>query len=325
MVSVAGNSLLNLVTALAQELGPTRLFSTTSAAVAQNTVISTTLTDTEAPTEKYGGYYLYCTSDAAPNSVLGNECRVKRNGFVGSSGTFTTASSYDANPKLGAAFLLGGTLPVTDQDGLVGIRTCVNRAIRKLWYRHWYPFTAVAGQIEYDLGALWWASRDRFLRLMDPDPGSGSHPPVSQQAWDVVQNGDTWTLQLGAAIRAGDTFWLIVEAPLNFRLYLSGAWANQSSPTAGLTLGADACLGEWNHVFQCSLYECMKVLALQAGGNRKAYWAGRVAEQRAVVAAIKSYQMDDDGRSLGEGPENVPTGGIGYGDRGLFSGGWGPR
>ncbi len=116
----------------------------------------------------------------------------------------------------------------------------------------------------------------------------------------------------------------MVDAPLNFRLYLSGAWANQASPVAGLILGADACLGEFNHVFQCSLYECMKVLALQAGGSRKVYWAERVAEQRRIVSAIKSFQINDDGESLGEGPQNVPTGGIGYGDRGLFTGGgWG--
>ena len=317
MVSIVGNTLSQLVTAIAGELGPAQQFTATASSVNETTVVSSAMADSEAPTEKFGGYYLY----ALTGGPAGQERRVKRNGFTGASGTFTVATAYANTPPDEGQWLLGGTMPVIDQDGLTGIRTCINRAIRKLWYRHWYPFTAVASQDEYDLGALWWATRSRFVRLMDPDLGGTGHPIPATQSWDVIQNADTWTLQLTAAYPADETFWLIVEAPTNFRLKQTGTWTNQASPVAGLSSLDDACLGEFNHVVQCSLYECFKQLALQAGGNRKSYWAGRVNEQRVIVSAIKGYMLDDDGRTMGEGPTNAVAGHA-VGDRGFFSGGY---
>jgi hypothetical protein len=317
MVSVAGNTLLALSRAVSGELGSFKVFTTTSAGADATHAVSLAMRDSEAPTEKYGGWYL----NTASASLLG-ERRVKRGGFNGTTGDFTVARPFEATPQTGAELELRGVMPHTDEDGLVGVRTCINRAIRKLWTVFRFPITSTgAAVVSYDLGSLFWASRSRFLRLLDPDPGANGHSIPSGTGWDVTQNADTWTLELGSGFASGDIFYLEAEVPLNYRLYLSAAWANQSSPTAGLTLDADACLGSFNDVFQCALYECMKQLAVQAGGNRKAYWTGRAAEQRAVVAAIKLYLLDEVETSLGEGPSAGSTG-TDYSDKGLFSGGW---
>lgn len=318
MVSISGNTLVQLVGAIAPELGPYQQFMATATSGANDLVISSDMADSEAPPEKYGGYYLYANS----GGPAGQQQRVKRNGFTGSTGTFQTAKAYANTPPVQSLWTLLGTMPWIDQDGLTGIRTCINRALRKLWIRYHHPIASTGPSVtEYDLGALWWAKRERFLRLLDPDPSGTGHPVPSATAWDVVQNADVWTLQLGSGFAAGKTFFLVCEVPANYRLKLSGTWSNQSSPTAGLVADADACLGDWNHVVQCSLYECFKQLAVQAGGARKAYWTGRAAEQRAVVAALKAYQLADDGEALGEGPTNAPAASALDESKGLFSGG----
>lgn len=320
MVSIVGNTLTQLATACAQEIGPCQPFTALAGSAGATQIISG-LFDGEAPVEKFGGYYVYNVADSAPNSLLGEQGRVTRGGYNGAASALTLATNLSATPHVGASWLLLGTMPVLDQDGLVGIRTCVNRAIRKFWTIYRYPITSTGSTVlSYDLGSLFWASKDRFRRLLDPDDAATGHNAPSSTSWQIVESADVWTLQLGSGFPTGDIFYLECEVPLNYRLYLNGAWANQSSPTAGLVLGADACLGEWDHVFQCSLYECMKQLAIQAGGNRKAHWAGRVAEQRAVVSAIKLYQADAVEMSLGEGPEEWP-GASGVGDRGFFTGG----
>lgn len=320
MVSIAGNTLIQIVTACAQELGSFEVFATTSLSGAANLVISSSLIDTEAVVGKYGGWYLW--NFASAGTLLNQQNRVTRGGFAGVSGTFTTTRNFSGNPASGEPWLALGTMPMVDQDGLIGIRTCVNRMLRKAWTIYRYPITSTGSDVlSYDLGSLFWASKDRFKRLLDPDYGSTGYNAPSSNSWKIVVNADVWTLELGAGFPIGTVFYLECEIPLNARLYLSGSWANQSSVLAGMVIPADACLGEWDHVLQCSLYECMKQLAVQAGGNRKAYWEGRVAEQRAVVAAIKSYQMDSVELSLGEGPSER-SGVSGVGDRGFFTGRW---
>jgi hypothetical protein len=316
MVAIAGNTLLALSRAVSAELGSFHVFTTTSAGADATHVVSTAMRDSEAPVEKYGGFYLNTSTDVA----LG-ESRIKRNGFTGSTGDFVVARPYPSTPQNAYVIEMRGTMPHTDQDGLTGVRSCINRAIRKLWIRYDRPFTGVSGQLVYDMGALFWATRRRFIRLLEPDPSGLGRRIVSSQPWDIVQSAETWSLELGSGFGTGQTFWLVVEMPTNARLYLSAAWANQSSATAGMTLDGDACLGTWNEVFQCSLYECMKQLAVQAGGTRKAYWAGRASEQRTVVSSIKLYQMNDDGETLGEGPTNGPSAGNLDPSKGLFTSG----
>lgn len=318
MVSISGNALYQIAQACAQELGAFGAVSTSSASGAANLLTATGTIDVEAPTGKYGGHYLYNLSGDAP--LLGQQGRVLRNGYAGTTGVFTVSANFTANPQAGADWLLLGAMPMLDQDGLVGLRACINRALRKFWVLRRVTFAATSGLLTYDLGSMFWAAKDRFKRLYDPDPGTSGHPVPASQAWEVVQDGETWSLNLGTGYATGETFSLLAEHPANAYLKLSGVWAAQASPLAGLVIPLDACLGEWNHVFQCALYECCKQLAVQAGGNRKSYWEQRAAEQRGVVAAIKAYQLDDGGDALGEGQSEAPSSWSGLGDKGIFSG-----
>lgn len=322
MASVVGNTLAQIVTAVAQEVGPCEQIVTSSTPGAANLVVVASMVDSEAKPDKYGGSYLYNIADTAPNSLLGQQGRVTKGGFAGGSGTFTVAAGFTANPHDGATWLLLGTIPVLDQDGLIGLRTCVNRALRKLWIIDKIDIAATSGTVVYDLAAYWWMSKDRVKRLLDPDPGGSGHQVPSSQGWQVVQDGDVWVLELGSGYPTGQTFSLLVERPLNSRLYLGGVWADQASPTAGLVLGSDACLGQFEHVKQATLYEAMKQLAIQAGGARKDFWRQRAQEQGMVVSAIKTYQMESIETSLGEGQSDSPSAWSGLGDKGLFSRGW---
>ncbi len=325
MASIVGNSLRNIAVAVAQDIGPYQLLALTSTAGSATQVISTSARDTEAPTSRWGGCYLYSHGP----SVIREQSRITRNGFTGSTGTFAVAATFSANPAANTTMSLLGTMPWIDQDGLTGLRTCINRMARKLWIRYRYPITSTGPTVvTYDLGALWWASRQRFIRLLEPDPNNSGHVIPSSFGFDIIQNGDIWTLELGSGFPTLDVFYLEVEMPLNGRIYSSGvpAWGNTASPVAGLTLDDDAYLGDWNSVYQCAKYEVMKQLAVQAGGTRKSYWQNEIDKpggQAAIVSAIKMYQMNDDGEALGEGPSNGPgVWSTGFGDKGMFGGGY---
>lgn len=315
--NVSGTTLLDLAGAIAEELGGYKRFSTTSTATATNVFISTELADSEAPTSRYAGWYAYVRGTSATNPH--EQQRVKRAGFAGTTGTFTTAAGYGLAMPSGMQMELHGVMPRISADGLIGIRECINRALRKLWVVDRYHLTGVASQEQYALGALWWASKDRFIRLLDPPATAGSNAPPSRRRWDIRNDGEQWYLELAEPFSADDDFSLIVERPTNSRLKQSGTWGEQSSPTAGFVSDDDACLGEWNTLFQCGLYECIKALTVQAGGARKGYWRERLAEQRMVVSAIKLYEMESEDRTLGEGQSDVAVGDTDDGTKGLWS------
>lgn len=317
-MAVSGNSLLRLVTALLAELGPSQEFAATDS-VTPTVVTSSTMADSEAAAERYGGYYLYCTTDVSVSALAGQQQRVKRNGFTGSTGSFTVAAAFTGNTAASSRWLLSGTMPIIDQDALVGVRTCVNRAIRKTWIVDRYEISATTGQYQYDLTPYWMA-RKRVIRLLDPEDAATGHMDPATQGWRIIPDGETWTLELDQGYATGETFALVVERPANSRLYISGAWAEQSSPTAGLVIGLDACLGEWNTIFQASLYECYAALANQAGGARKSYWREKLEEQRNVVSMIKLFEADKESVTLGEGSSDAPgTWSNVSGDHGFWS------
>lgn len=314
---VAGTTLLDLASAIAEELGGFKAFTTTTTAAATNQFISSELADSEAPTSRYAGWYAYVRGTSATNPH--QQQRVKRAGFVGTSGTFTTAAGYGTPMPSGSQMELHGVLPRISADGLIGIRECINRALRKLWVVDRYHFTGVASQEQYALGALWWARKDRFIRLLDPPATASSNAPPSRRRWDIRNDGEQWYLELAEPFQTSDDFALIVERPTNSRLKQSGTWGEQSSPTAGLTNDADACLGDWNTLFQCGLYECIKALSVQAGGARKGYWRERLAEHRLVVSAIKLFEMESEDATLGEGQSDVAVGDSEDPTKGLWS------
>ena len=300
-MAVSGNTLKQLAQALAQEIGPFTAFTQTLDGGAANQVVCSALADSEAPAERYGGYYLYCHSGAA----VGEQQRCTRAGFTGATGILTTAGNFSSTPQNTNTWGLYGTMPYVSQDGLTGIRECINRALRKLWVLDRIAISATTGTLSYDLGSYPWASRKRFIRLYEPASGSEA-PAPSSQGWRVVADGETWTLWLDVGFATGETFSLAVERPANSRLYISGAWADQASPVAGLVLDADACLGSWNDVYQASLYECYAQLAVQAGGARKAYWRERAEEQRALLGYLKAFEIDRESVTLGEGQSDAP-------------------
>lgn len=300
-MAVSGNSLLNLGKALARELGPYAEFTATSTSGSNDLVISTAMADSEAATERYGGYYLYAHS----GGPAGQQRRVKRAGFTGATGTFQTATVYANTPPEGGTWSLLGVMPWISQDGLLGIREAINRALRKMWVVDRFTVSGVTGQYEYDL-TMWWASKRRFLRLLDPEDAATGRMDPATQGWRIVRDAETWTLQLDQGYVTGETFALEVERPANSRLYISGAWAEQSSPVAGLVADADACLGNFQDVFNAALYECYAALSIQSGGARKSFWRERLEEQRNVVAMMKLFEMDSEAVTLGEGSSDAP-------------------
>lgn len=310
--TVVGNGLNRLIRAIAEEVGRFEEFVGTDGG-ASNAVIASGTIDTEAPASKYGGHYLY----APFGTLAGQQQRIAKRGFAGATGTHTTVGGFSGATPTGQAWWRLGTIPAIQQDGLLGIREAINRAIRKLWTIDRYPFVATEGQKRYDLGALWWARRSRFKRLLAPALNDQGHPYPSDQGWDIRQDGELWYLELNEGFRAGETFWLECEIPTNARLFTSGTWAYTASPTAGMVHPSDACLGEWNALFQCCLYETMEALAVQAGSARKAYWRNEIDKpggQRDTVAIIKAFDMDGIDLSLGEGKTDAAgTGGGGYG------------
>lgn len=316
LATVVGTTAADLWRAIARRVGRFEEFSATAAGTSTSQVVSSATADSEAVASKYGGHYLY-----APSGVLaGQQRRITKRGFTGSTGTYTTVGGFGSVPQNGQAWWRLGTIPVIEADGLRGIRECCNAMLAKLWVVDRYPFTATSSDIEVELGALWWATKRRFKRLIAPAGDSLSHPYSGDQTWSIRQDGELWYLELSDGFQTDETYWLEMEMPANARLYSNGAWAYTTSPSAGMTAPTDRCLGEWNALFQCALYETMEALAVQAGGARKSYWRHEIDKpggQRDVVAALKVYDLEGVSTVLGEGQTDAAgTNGVrGYGQK----------
>lgn len=321
MVDASGNTLEQLARALAQTLGP--YSETVTAADSPSATVlrlgTNPMIDSEAPPERYGGHYAYIAS----GTYQGQQCRVRRDGYNGATGDLTLANPVNTlggyNVQSGTHVELHGTMPRIDQDGLASLRTCINRAISKLWVVDRITMAATSGILIYELGGYWWMQKRRVKRLYDPSP-AGQLAMVAGQGWEVRQDGPLWLLELGAGYPTGQTFSLEVERPLNSRLRYSGVWGDQASPTAGLQADTDACLGEWNAVYQCCLYECYQQLAVQAGGAAKTRFATKAAEQRVVVSTIGLWDAEGvDPAAPGGGASGVSSWTTAIGMKGLFA------
>lgn len=298
---VVGTTGGDLWRAILRRLGNFQEFAASGASSGTNSVVAASTADSEAVASKFGGQYLY-----APSGVLaGEQRRIQRRGFTGASGTYATTGGYPTTPQSGQAWWRCGTIPAVEADGLLGVREACNRMLTKLWVVDRYPLTYEDGVVTYELGALWWATRSRFKRLIAPAIGPLDHPYPGDQPWDIRQDGELWYLELHCGFRDGDTFWLEVEMPANARLYTAAnGWAYTTSPSAGLVLPSDACLGEFNALYQCGLLEAMEALAVQAGGARKAFWRHEIDKpggQRETVGVLKAYDLEGVELALGEG------------------------
>ena len=321
MVAVAGNSLLNLGREIGHTIGPYQELVTSAISSSANNLKISSLIDTEAPPGRYGGYYAFLQS----GQYIGQQARVAKNGFAKATGDFTLATLFNESGGVhvaaGVSVDLMGTMPWIDQDGLTGMRTCINRMMQKFWVRHKLPIVSTGDTDRvYDLGAFWWARRDRFLALYDPHDGGSAEALPSSFGWDIKQDGENWVLYIDGSYPVAKTFYLECFRPLNSRLFKGtpGAWLEQASPRAGLDLVTDACLGDWSIVLTLSLYEVYMQMARQAGGARKSYWRGMELGLKPDVSVIRGYFADQQ-TGLASGPSSGPsTWASAWGTKGLF-------
>lgn len=320
--TVAGNGLDDLIYEVANRLSGVERIRTSSAGSAANKAVFLGLRDFEAAalgnTAKHGGKYWY----ALDEPIRGEQQRVQRTGFNGTTGQLIFANSFSTAPPQGVEGYLMSVIPAIAQDSLRGIRECINTMLTKFWVRYRIPFTAVEENvITYPLGSLWWAKVDRFKRLLQPPRTTLDHPASAYMTAAISQRGEQWYLELGSPFQVDDEFWLEALVPANAALYTGAAgWRLTSAPTAGLVDGDDACLGDWGQIVQCALWETVNALAEQAGGARKAHWARIVTDMRTTIVGIKAFQMDDQQDGALAGMETVvsPGGGWGWGSKGIF-------
>lgn len=137
-------------------------------------------------------------------------------------GRLTVAPAFSAAVPSGTPFELFGALPPEDAHGSVGIRTCINRALRKLW-REWFSFVSLIPDFDMEasgtsdaLGTLWTAgtnsqvdkvtlenvviSGKRVLRLRDT-PASATSAWTNPREMQVVP-GETYVIAVRT--RPGD-------------------------------------------------------------------------------------------------------------------------
>lgn len=320
MPPIKGNVLGDLARTIAAEIGPYQLASVSQGAGDASHVFLAGTIDTEAPADRHSGEYLYSHGP----SVVGQQQRIARGGFLPGVGYYTLVGSFTAQILPGTPVSLLGTMPWIDQDGLTGLRTCINRSLRTRWVVDRYPITSLGPTVDaYDLGALWWMTERRARRLYGPAPPGTGHPEVAATSWRVRQDGETWVLELGSGFPTGEVFFLECEQPASARLYdaATAIWAYTAGPTVGMTSDGDACLGAWNDAYQTALYEVFRQLAIQAGGTRKTYWRDRAQTQRLVCSSIALWNRDSVAEVAGE------TAGLGgdrwgahWGTKGLFLG-----
>ena len=299
-------SLSTLYRAVARELGPVGIPTTTATAVGPDPArwiiavqsAAPTVRIDGAPPERWVGAWAYLATGA----LATQQRRVAWS--VPEAGALAMDALFGDTVATGVEVVLSYPLPVIGQHDSVGLADIVRMALRDLWAEDYLDLTTVAAQREYSLSTYtdWLNRDDRILGLYDPPRFAGAPRRPSRfgergRGWDVKFDGGAATLQLldAAYAASGFTFQLRVRRP-------AYSLVSGSESTTGPTTDAATVTAELDDVVVVSLLHAYRALAgyRWLPEDERQRFAGLIPEQEARARALRSYEPREQPAAAGQ-------------------------
>lgn len=217
--------------------------------------------------------------------------RVAKNGFKPSQAADDVTNSSGSDQKVGVliferalqavlaanqVFEVHTRLPVTDADGLPGLHSCLNRALRTLRIPDRISISGVSNQYRYDLSAYPWLTHQAQLAgTWDYEAISGMDPWGLPGRSRLRFDAQTQYLILDTPVPTGQTFYIDVYRPAYSWIKVSSTWANS---TVGLVNESDEAAVDVNILTLVAAYFAAEALALKDPRGQEAFWLAKQQE-----------------------------------------------
>lgn len=233
---------------------------------------------------------------------LGEQRPVTPGGLATASGTITTSSAFSNTVQSGIDFWMAGRLPIYKEGRFEGVRECVNRAMRRLLIRRRIDIAGVTDQRIYPLAVSTypWMRADSILELYDPESDVTVPLRQTRHPWRYKENGESPSIEFsnGAPWKTGETASMLVQAPANSWLKISGTWTNQTSDTAALSTLTDETLARLSDIKVVALAYCYQELAKWGSGTEAEEWRAQErawAKRARALPDFRRQQRENDG------------------------------
>lgn len=280
-------SLLHSWQALADELCQWTTFTSTGTSASTSSILCSTLIDDSVEDTHYNGHFVYALS----GTLKEQQRVVTRKGFLNSTGRITVSREFASTPASGVSWAILDRFPVIQHDRTPGLREFINRGLRDIVIHSFIRVQGVDQQSRYLLPSStnWWITEPgRIINVWQPYPNSTDRRAIDARDWELIFDGESITLQLTGGFSSSDTFELEVWRPANSRLRTGGAWQDQSSPVAGLSVGTDETAAPLSHVLQAGLEYAYRHIAQDPGlAAAKSFWENEYKKQRAKNEVLK--------------------------------------
>lgn len=287
---------------------PITATATSTTSTSTQDIIASGQIDTETSTyNKYAGAWIRCLAAGSATDAgnVGLQRRIKKSGFDGASGTIYVNRPFAATPQSGSAFEIYWNIPgIKDDDGTDGYREIINEALRWMTFQDWISISATPTNPKYALDTTtypWLDEPDRIVQergrvtIWNPYPNTGDRRERAGISGELFTDAETLTLQLrGGNYSAGESFEIETRRPANSRLKLSGTWADQTSPMAGLILDADMARPSINDIVLVAREIVFAKLIKTALGDETRYWEVRRAKAESKAAPLKFFRANNN-------------------------------
>lgn len=290
-------SLLAIRRAIAVELGPFVVSTTTTTASDLVSFTAATLVSGNACGAQFQHHWVYL--NAATGANLAGQRQIATNsGYDPDNGSITVARSWSTTVTADVGFEIHSRMPaITDELGNVGIREVVNDTLMSVPAVDLLPVTGVTGQEAYDVTTTYsfLTEKSQILDVYFQDT-TDEVPKPAHVRWDWVLDVDTPKLLLpGEPYTTGQTFYLKVRRPAQSWIKTSGIWA---ADTNGLQNDTDEALSLLQVVRAQALSTCYRMLGSRDGpDSQRAYFREREQFWTIKAAALRwwdAQQTDED-------------------------------
>lgn len=264
-------SLLQMRRAVATELGPFAVLTTTTAASTGTAIVCSTLADSDQDTSRFNRAWVYITSGA----LAAQQRRVRDGGYDRDTGQLSLTAAFSTNVQTSVGFEVLTVLPAIRTDENIGLREIINTVLESHPPIDLLPMTGVTGLSAYDVTAVypWLTEKSQVLGIYYQDTGE-DYPHEAYVSWDWLYDASAARLILpGEPYTTGETFYIKARRPAHTWIESSGVWG---ADTDGLNADADRALPLLPLVKAQTLAECYRHLGAKVGPDEyQAYYRER--------------------------------------------------
>lgn len=259
-----GFSLLTYRRAIAAELGPLVVNTTTTSASDSASFTCSALVSANAAGGQFQGCWAYLNASTGANLAAQRQV-LNSGGYDPDNGSITVARAFSTSVTSGVGFEIHSRLPaVTDDLGVRGIREILNDTLMTIPPIDLLPMTAVTGQSAYDVTTTysWLTERSQIMGIYFQDTGD-DYPLETGVSWDWQYDASAPKLLLPTEpFNTGQTFYIKARRPALSWIKTSGTWSEDAD---GLQNDTDEALPLIQVVRAQALATCYRQLGNAQG------------------------------------------------------------